>query len=57
VEGDVEAAARSLDEVVIIAPAGDDLEARQLAGRIGARLSVVDGPSDIPSALREVLGD
>lgn len=57
VEGDVEAAARSLDEVVIIAPAGDDLEARQLAGRIGARVAVIEGPSDIPSALREVLGD
>jgi Mg-chelatase subunit ChlD len=57
VEGDVEAAARSLDEVVIIAPAGDDLEARQFAGRIGARLAVVDGPSDIPAAIQEVLGD
>lgn len=57
VEGDVEAAARALDEVVIIAPAGDDLEARQLAGAIGARLAVVDGPSDIPSAIRDVLGD
>lgn len=57
VEGDVEAAAKALDEVVIIAPAGDDLEARQLAGRIGARLTVVDGPSDIPSAIQEVLGD
>lgn len=57
VEGDVEAAARSLDEVVIIAPAGDDLEARQFAGRIGARLAVADGPSDIPAAIQDVLGD
>lgn len=57
VEGDVEAAALSLDEVVVIAPAGDDLEARQFAGRIGARLAVIDGPSDIPSAIQEVLGD
>lgn len=57
VEGDVEAAARSLDEVVIIAPAGDDLEARRLAGRIGARVATVDGPSDIPGAIQEVLGD
>jgi Mg-chelatase subunit ChlD len=57
VEGDVEAAARSLDEIVIIAPAGDDLEARQFASRVGARLAVVDGPSDIPAAIQEVLGD
>ncbi|MGA0879042.1 MAG: vWA domain-containing protein [Ilumatobacteraceae bacterium] len=57
VEGDVEAAARSLDEIVIVAPAGDDAEARALAGRIGARIATVDGPSDIPAALQAVLGD
>ncbi len=57
VEGDVEAAARSLDEVVIIAPAGDDLEARQFASRIGARITVVGGPSDIPTAFQDVLGE
>jgi len=57
VEGDIEAAARALDEIVIVAPAGDDAEARALAGVIGARIAVVDGPSDIPAALQEVLGD
>lgn len=57
VEGDVEAAARVLDEIVIVAPAGDDAEARVLAGRIGARIAVVEGPSDIPAALQETLGD
>ncbi|MFM8383113.1 MAG: VWA domain-containing protein [Actinomycetota bacterium] len=57
VEGDVEAAARALDELVIVAPAGDDAEARALAGVIGARIAVVDGPSDIPAALQQVLGD
>lgn len=57
VEGDVEAAARALDEIVIVAPAGDDDEARALAGVIGARIAVVDGPSDIPAALQQVLGD
>lgn len=57
VEGDVEAAAGALDEIVIVAPAGDDLEARALAARIGARIATVDGPSDIPGALQEVLGD
>ncbi|MFM8847325.1 MAG: VWA domain-containing protein, partial [Actinomycetota bacterium] len=55
VEGDVESAARALDELVILAPAGDDAEARQLAARVGARLAVIDGPSDVPSALREIL--
>lgn len=57
VEGDVEAAARGLDEVVILAPAGDDAEARVLAAAVGARLATVDGPSDVPSALQTVLGD
>lgn len=57
VEGDVEAAARGLDEVVILAPASDDAEARVLAAAVGARLATVDGPSDVPSALQTVLGD
>jgi len=57
VEGDVEAAARGLDEVVILAPAGDDVEARALAMSVGARLATVDGPSDVPAALQTVLGD
>lgn len=55
VEGDVEAAARSLEEVVIIAPEDDADEARSLAGRIGARIALVSGPSQIPSALARVL--
>ena len=55
VEGDVEAAARALDEVVILAPVGDDVEARALASRVGARVTVIDGPSDVPAALRTVL--
>ncbi|MFM8529538.1 MAG: VWA domain-containing protein, partial [Ilumatobacteraceae bacterium] len=57
VEGDVEAAARGLDEVVILAPAGDVVEARALAMSVGARLATVDGPSDVPAALQTVLGD
>ncbi|MDA0370313.1 MAG: VWA domain-containing protein [Actinomycetota bacterium] len=57
VEGDVVAAARGLDEVVIIAPAEDDLEARALAAQIGARVAIVAGPSDVPAALQSVLGD
>ncbi len=57
VEGDVQAAARALDEVVILAPMGDDAEARVLALQVGARIACIDGPSDIPSALQTVLGD
>jgi len=56
VEGDVVAAACSLEEVVILAPAGDDAEARVLARQVGARVAVIDGPTDVPRALREVLG-
>ncbi|MGA0801878.1 MAG: vWA domain-containing protein [Ilumatobacteraceae bacterium] len=57
VEGDVAAAARGLDEVVIIAPAEDDAEARALASQIGARLATVAGPSEVPAALQSALGD
>lgn len=57
VEGDVVAAARGLDEVVIVAPAEDDLEARALAAEIGARVATVSGPSEIPATLQTVLGD
>ncbi len=57
VEGDVVAAACGLDEVVIIAPAEDDAEARALAAQIGARLATVAGPSEVPAALQSALGD
>ncbi len=57
VPGDVEAAARSLDELCIIAPEGDDDEARALAHRVGARLVTVVGPSHIPEALSAALSD
>ena len=53
--GDVIAAARSLDELCIIAPEGDDAEARELAGSVGARITTVEGPSAVPAALLEVL--
>jgi Mg-chelatase subunit ChlD len=57
VPGDVEAAAAALDELVIIAPADDDTEARALASRTGARMVTVGGPAGIPAALAEALGD
>lgn len=53
--GDVVGAARSLDELVIVAPAGDSGDAEQLAGAVGARWTTVDGPSSIVAALSEVL--
>lgn len=53
VPGDVEGAARDLDELLILAPATDDAEARQLAGAVGARLVTLDpeAPSTVPERL------
>ena len=42
--GDVESAAAALDELAIIAPAGDDEAALALAGAVGAALTTVEGP-------------
>ena len=57
VPGDVEAAAAALDELCIMAPAGDDEEARSLAAAVGARVASVAGPSGVPSALATLLDD
>lgn len=53
--GDVEAAARAVDELCIVAPEGDDAEARTLASSVGARITTVSEPTDVPSALTVVL--
>ena len=53
--GDVVGAARRLDELVIIAPESDDVEAQDLALRCGARITTVAGPSDAAAALARVL--
>ncbi len=50
-DGDVERAARGLDELVIIAPETDHDEADALGRRVGARVVTVAGPSEIPAAL------
>lgn len=50
--GDPLPAARALDDLVVVAPAEDADEARRFAARAGARLEVLDGPSDVPRALR-----
>ena len=57
VDGDTVTAAAGLEELVIVAPAGDDEEARAFARRVGAKLVTVEGPSDIPDALTRALGD
>jgi Mg-chelatase subunit ChlD len=53
--GDVTAAARALDELVIIAPEGDSAAAAELAGAAGARWTTVSGPSSIVAAIERVL--
>jgi Mg-chelatase subunit ChlD len=53
--GDVLGAARRLDELVIVAPESDSVEAEQLARATGARFTTVAGPSDAAAALSRVL--
>ena len=55
VEGDPVAAAAGIDELVVVAPAEDHDEATAFAARVGARLVLIDGPSDIPDALASAL--
>ncbi|MEL6890989.1 MAG: vWA domain-containing protein [Actinomycetota bacterium] len=53
--GDPVDVARRLDELVIVAPDGEDDEAREFAAAVGARIGTVAGPSDIVNALTDVL--
>jgi len=53
--GDVVAAARTLDELVIVAPEGDSVEAAALAERVGARWTTAAGPATVVAALHRVL--
>lgn len=53
--GDAVAAARCLDELIIVAPEGDSDEAAELAEAVGARWTTVDGPSSIVAAISRVL--
>jgi Mg-chelatase subunit ChlD len=59
VTDDVDAvpAARDLDELVILAPAGDDDEARRLARASGARIASIASVLDVPAALNRMLID
>ena len=53
--GDALPIARRLDELCIIAPTDDADDAAEFARKSGATLAVVDGPSDIPGAILQVL--
>jgi Mg-chelatase subunit ChlD len=55
VDGDAETIARAFDELIVIAPQEDHEEAQAFASRVGARLALVSGPSDIPSVLAQAL--
>ena len=55
VDGDPVAAARGLDELVVIAPEEDSEEAASFAASVGAGFTTVGGPSEVPAALARVL--
>lgn len=50
---DPDIAAGELDELVLVAPADDDADARRLAAAVGARCLTLTGPSAIPDVLTE----
>jgi Mg-chelatase subunit ChlD len=55
VEGDHHAAARALEELVVIAPEGDSDEAEAFSRATGARLTTAAGPASVADALARVL--
>ena len=54
--GDPVAAARRLDELCVIGPAGDAADAEAFAAAAGARFAAIAGPHSIPDAVAAVLG-
>jgi len=56
-EVDAVSVARGIDELVILAPADDDDEARRLARESGARIASIGSVLDVPGALNRLLGD
>jgi Mg-chelatase subunit ChlD len=56
-EVDAVPAARALAELVILAPAADDDEARRLAREGGARIAPIASVLDVPAALNRMLAD
>lgn len=53
--GDPTAAARRLEELCVIAPADDGVDAEAFAASVGARFATIDGPTALPAALAAVL--
>jgi Mg-chelatase subunit ChlD len=53
-DGTVEMAA-ALDELFVVAPAGDHDEARKFAEQVGARFATIDGPSDVPRVFAQLI--
>ena len=53
--GDVFTAAAAIDHLVVLAPAGDDADARHLADAVGATCATYDGPASVVPALAAVL--
>jgi hypothetical protein len=49
--GDALAEARTLDGLVVLAPAGDADDARALAAAAGGRCVELAGPTSVPAAL------
>ena len=56
-EVDAVPAARALDELVILAPTGDDDEARRLARDVGAQVADIGSVLDVPPVLNRLLAD
>ncbi len=55
--GDATPEAATLEELVVVAPHGDSVDAEALADVVGARWTTLDGPSSVPAAFARVLGD
>jgi Mg-chelatase subunit ChlD len=56
-EVDAVPAARALEELLILAPAADDDEARRLAREAGASIASIRSVLDVPAALNRMLAD
>lgn len=53
--GTAEQVAAALDELVVVAPADDAVEAEAFAKAVGARWAPLDGPSSVPEVFAELL--
>jgi len=53
--GDPFAEARAVDELFVVAPAGDSEEGKALAGAAGGRCATLEGPSGVPAVFAQLL--